>query len=165
MDNIENINYTNFIEGLLDTNNPIFQDLLAISDDKTALYICHPKHIFNKFIENDKTKQLEQVNWNSLNLKKLLRKKDFGYFTTQNIDEKKNQFTYINKKSTHMMESFIKMKIPEVCYPFTILEEKTINKQKFYSVRGIINCYQDGFEIAYNPAFKIIKSNKNQIKR
>lgn len=78
---------------------------------------------------------------------------------------KKNQFTYINKKSTHMMESFIKMKIPEVCYPFTILEEKTINKQKFYSVRGIINCYQDGFEIAYNPTFRNQKSQKNQIKR
>lgn len=163
--NLVKINYQEFINQKLEATNPIFLDLLQINNNNTALYICHPKHLFKIFKENDKTKQLEEVDWNLLNLKKLWRKKDFGYFNLDNVTEKKNQFSYITKKSVHMMETFLKYNIPEACYPFAILEEKTMGNKKLYFARGIINSYQDGFEIAYNPAYKIVKEENYQKKR
>lgn len=128
--------------------------LLTIRKEGNIIYICHPKHLFETIVENFNTKELRYVDFDNINVEKMFRLNDFGRYSIveQICSKKNNQFTYIMKKASHMIKKYQEEGVYQFSYPFVILEE--INSQieePHYFVRGIVDCNQEGFSIAFNP--------------
>lgn len=79
---------------------------------------------------------------------------DFGrYLIVEQICSKRNnQFTYIIKKASHMLKKYQEKGVSHFSYPFVILEEiyNGVDEPQYF-VRGIVNCSQKGFSLAFNP--------------
>lgn len=128
--------------------------LLKIREEGNVIYICHPKHLFEVMTEDPDTKQIRYVDFDSINVKKMIRLNDFGHYSIveQICSKEKNQFTYIMKKASHMIKKYQEEGVPQFSYPFAILEETYGGPgEPQYFVRGIINCNQEGFSLAFNP--------------
>lgn len=135
------------------------KSLLMIKKDGDKIYICHPRHLLNSMEEDSKTKEIKYVDFDDIDVEKMIRYNDFGCYSMveQLCSKKNNQYTYILKKASHMIKKYQQEGVSQFSYPFVILEE--INKQceePQYSVRGIVSCNQKGFSIAFNP--KAIKT-------
>lgn len=128
--------------------------LLTIRKEGNVIYICHPKHLFEVMKEDPDTKEIRYVDFNSINVEKMIRINDFGRYSIveQICSKKSNQFTYIMKKAYHMIKKYREEGVPQFSYPFVILE-KIYNgpEEPQYFVRGIVTCSQEGFSLAFNP--------------
>ncbi len=128
--------------------------LLTIRKDGNVIYICHPKHLFESMVEDVDTKEIKYVDFNSINVQKMFELNDFGHYSIveQICSRRNNQFTYIMKKASHMLKKYQEMGVSQFSYPFVILEEIDNGlAEPQYFVRGIVNCSQKGFSIAFNP--------------
>lgn len=121
------------------------KDLLTLTKENNLLYICHPRHIFERIIEDDKTKVVTDVDWNSININLISRYDDYGRFSI--IDEYfrsgKDQFTYVNKRFTNMLRKYSSKGNNNFTYPLAIIEEENDNNEKKYIPRGIICAKQN----------------------
>lgn len=128
--------------------------LLTIRRDGNIIYICHPKHLFESIIEDVDTKEIKYVDFDSINVKKMIELNDYGHYSIveQICSTTNNQFTYIMKKASHMMKKYKEIGLSQFSYPFVILEQiYNGSTEPQYYVRGIINCSQNGFSLAFNP--------------
>lgn len=146
----------------LDWENHNFSDesmeklkaMLSIRNDGNLIYICHPRHLFDFVSEDFRTKEIRYVDFNSINIAKMMRYNDFGRYSLvdQICYKSNNQFTYFLKKASHMMKKYQREGLLEFSFPFAVLEEIHNGFEKpQYFVRGIINCSQNGFSLAFNP--------------
>ncbi len=124
------------------------KDLLTITKENSLLYICHPRHIFERIIEDDKTKIIIGVDWDSINTSLITKYDDYGRFSI--VDEYfrsgKDQFTYVNKRFTNMLKKYSSKGNNDFTYPLAIIEEEKdrITNEKTYIPRGIICAKQGG---------------------
>lgn len=128
--------------------------LLTIRRDGNVIYICHPKHLFESMVEDVDTKEIKCVDFDSINVKKMIELNDFGCYSIveQTCSRRNNQFTYIMKKASYMIKRYEEKGISQFSYPFAILEEiYNGSAEPQYFVRGIVNCSQNGFSLAFNP--------------
>jgi len=128
--------------------------LLKIRREGNVIYICHPKHLFEVMTEDPDTKEIKHVDFDSINIEKLIKTNDFGRYSIveQICSPKNNQFTYIMKKASHMIRRYQEKGVSKFSYPFVILEEIYNGVEgPQYFVRGIVNCSQEGFSLAFNP--------------
>lgn len=128
--------------------------LLTIRTEGNMIYICHPSHLFETMLEDSNTKEIKYVDFDNINVQKMINLNDFGRYSIidQISPKKNNQFTYITKKASHMIKKYQEKGVSHFSYPFAILEE--INSELSepqYFVRGIIKCNQKGFSLAFNP--------------
>lgn len=129
--------------------------LLTIRKDGNVIYLCHPRHLFDTLLENPDTKEIESVDFDSINVERMLSINDFGRYSIveQICCRANNQFTYLMRKSSHMIKKYRNQGATQFSYPFAILEECYDERgQVSYFVRGIICCNQTGFKVAFNPA-------------
>lgn len=128
--------------------------LLKIRKEGNVIYICHPKHLFEAMKEDPDTKKIKYVDFDSINVEKLIKINDFGRYSIveQICSKTNNQFTYVMKKSSNMIKKYQEEGVSNFSYPFVILEEIDNGvEEPQYFVRGIINCSQEGFSLAFNP--------------
>lgn len=128
--------------------------LLSIRKEGNVIYICHPKHLLEVIIEDPNTKKIRYADFDNINVEKMIRLNDFGRYSIveQICSRKNNQFTYIMKKASHMINKPREEGSPKFSYPFVILEEIYNELEETqYFVRGIINCSQEGLSLAFNP--------------
>lgn len=128
--------------------------LLTIRKEGNVIYICHPKHLFDVMEEDPDTKEIKAVDFNRINVERMLQRKDFGrYSIVQQICCKRNnQFTYLWKRASHMIRKYQEEGTPQFSYPLAILEESNSDDgKKQYFVRGIVSFHQEGVLLAFNP--------------
>ncbi len=128
--------------------------MLSIRTEGNVIYLCHPRHLFDVLIENPETKMTQGVDWDSINVEKMIQYNDFGkYSIVEEICSKRNnQFTYLQKKATHMMKKYKEMGHSEWNYPVAILEEIDHGSNlPTYFARGIVNFSQERISLAFNP--------------
>lgn len=128
--------------------------LLEIRTEGNRVYICHPKHLFEVMEEDPDTKEIRYIDFDSINVEKMVRLNDFGCYSIveQICYKKNNQFTYIMKKALHMIKKYQKEGVSQFSYPFAILEEiyNEVEGPQYF-VRGLVNCSQEGFSLVFNP--------------
>lgn len=128
--------------------------LLKIRKEGNVIYICHPHHLLDKCVEDTDTKQLNMVDFDSINVEKMLQCNDFGRYSIveQICSKNNNQYTYFLRRASHMIKKYKEQGVTQFSYPLVVLEEISNGFDKpQYFVRGIINCSQDGFSLAFNP--------------
>lgn len=128
--------------------------LLTIRKNGNVIYICHPKHLFENMLEDVDTKEIKYVDFDSINVQKMIEFNDFGRYSIveQICSKRNNQFTYIIKKASHMMKKYQEKGVSHFSYPFVILEEIYNGAaESQYFVRGIVNFSQKGFSLVFNP--------------
>lgn len=147
------------IDGQIDKKDREKLDaLLKVYQDGNVIYLCHPKHLFNHYIENGDTKEISSVDWDSIDIDKMSKVNDYGRFSMveQCYSSGRYNYRYLTKKSSHMMRKYLSEGKVELVYPFVVLEEiyNASTNTSSYFVRGIICSNQDGFQIAFNPKNK-----------
>ena len=82
--------------------------LLKIRKEGNVIYICHPKHLFEAMKEDPDTKKIKYVDFDSINVEKLIKINDFGRYSIveQICSKTNNQFTYVMKKSSNMIKKY-----------------------------------------------------------
>lgn len=129
--------------------------LLTIYKDGNVIYLCHPKHLFEHYVENKETKEISMVDWNGIDINRMFHVNDYGHFSMveQCYSSGRYNYQYLRKKSSHMMRKYLSEGKVEMVYPFVVLEEiyNSSDNTSEYFVRGMICCNQDGFQIAFNP--------------
>lgn len=122
--------------------------MLSIRIDGDVIYLCHPRHLFDILVEDPETKMIQGVDWDSINVEKMMKYNDFGKYSAVN----QNQFGYLQKRATHMMKKYKEVGHSEWNYPIAILEEKDNGSSTpTYFARGIINFSQEGVSLVFNP--------------
>ena len=128
--------------------------MLSIQTEGNVIYLCHPRHLFEVLTEDPETKMVQGIDWDSINVEKMMGYNDFGkYSIVEEICYKKNnQFGYLQKRATHMIKRYKEMGHSEWNYPIAILEEiDNGTNPPTYFARGIINYSQEGISLAFNP--------------
>lgn len=137
-----------------DSSKEKLNAMLTITKEGNAIYICHPRHVFDEMVEDSDTKEVKSVNFDSINIDKMKQYNDFGcYYIVQQICSKSNnQFTYLMRRTTHMIKKYQSDGLSQTSYPLAIIEEidNGIEPAQYFA-RGIISCNQDGFSLAFNP--------------
>lgn len=126
------------------------QAMLSIWKDGNIIYLCHPNHLFDAKTDNYDTKEIAAINWDNINIEKMMKYNDFGRFSMVDQLSPKgvNQFNYLFKKVSHMLKED-----PQHICSLAILEESYGQDQEpRYFVRGIVSCSKDGILLAFNPA-------------
>lgn len=144
------------IEGQIDDKNKeIFNAILTIYKGGNVIYLCHPRHLFEHYVENKDTKEISAVDWDSIDVDKMFQINDYGKYSEveQFHSSGSYNYKYLLKRGSHMMKKYLNEGKVEMVYPFAVLEEiyNSSNHTFDYFVRGIICCNQDGFQIAFNP--------------
>ena len=123
--------------------------MLTIREEGHVIYICQPRHLFDSLTENPDTKEINCVDFDSINIEKMIQYNDFGRYSIveQICSKTNNQFTYLFKKSSHIINKYQSRGLSHLSFPFAILERT----YKGYFVRGIINCNKKGISLAFNP--------------
>ncbi len=128
--------------------------MLSIQTEGNLIYLCHPRHLFDELTEDSETKMITEVDWDSINVEKMIQYNDFGrYSIVEEICYKrKNQFDYLQRKAAHMMKKYQEKGYKEWSYPIAILEEVDHGlSAPTYFARGIVNFNQSGISFAFNP--------------
>ena len=130
------------------------QAMLSIRTEGNVIYLCHPRHLFDVLKEDSETKKIQGVDWDSINVEKMIKYNDFGkYSIVEEICSKRNnQFTYLQRRATHVMKKYKEMGHSEWNYPVAILEEidHGIHPPTYFA-RGIVSFSQEGISLAFNP--------------
>lgn len=134
------------------------KEMLMLHDEGNVIYICHAKHAFDFLIEDQDTKRINAVDWDSVNVSKMKSYRDYGEYSMmkQMFNKKDNQYTYLYNRARHFMNKY-RESDSQMQYPLAIIEEKYYGE---CVARGIISCSQDGFHLAFSP--KIIRKWPNE---
>lgn len=143
--------------------------LLTINDDKSIIYICNPKYIFNNLVSNKDTGEVLCVEWDNIDELKMLNSKNNYRYSI--IDQRYSLGNmgrdYIEKQGSIMKQISVSQGKSDFACSYAIVEE--INDRfspKSYFVRGIICVNQDSYQIAFNPQLiKNMEEKKNHQKR
>lgn len=127
--------------------------MLSIRTEGNVIYLCHPRHLFDVLVEDPKTKMVQGIDWDSINVEKMKQYNDFGKYSIVEENSKgHNQFNYLQKRAAHMIKKYKEMGHSEWNYPIAILEEIDNGSSiPTYFARGIVNCNQEGISLAFSP--------------
>lgn len=148
----ETLDYKN--NKLSDISLEKLKAMLMIKEEGNIIYICHPKHLFDFIIEDFDTKEIKYVDFNSINIEKMMKYNDYGRYSIveQICSKSNNQFTYVLKKASHMIKKYQDKGCPQFSFNFAVVEEIDNRfESPQYLVRGIISCNRNGFSLAFNP--------------
>ena len=142
------------------------RELITISDDRNLLYICHPRHIFERIEEDKETKVITAVDFDSLNFSLMTRYDDYGRFSILNqfYNKGNNQFTYLDKRFSNMLRKYRAKGKEDLAYPLAIIEEErsSFDGSCIYIPKGIICAKQNGILVYNNVKDKQDKMNSWQ---
>lgn len=133
----------------------LLQLLLRTRNEFSKIYICFPEHILDRMIVDFNTKNVKAVDFNSINVEKMLRYADFGCYTSddKNCSETNNPLNYLFNRAVHMIKKYRKYGTPQFSYPLVVLEATpTATGLTEYFIRGIISWHQNSFSVALNPS-------------
>ncbi len=133
------------------------EELLTIRRDGNIILLCHPRHVFDKIKEDNETKLISKVNWDSINIEKMEQANDFGRYSMveQICSREDNQFTYLQKRVCHAMEVSQDRGVEKPICPVAIIEG-VYSEQKYeydYYARGILCATKNGFAFGKSPNY------------
>lgn len=135
----------------------MLEALLTIRKEGNLIYICHPKHIFDMYVEDGNTKEVKRVNFRCLNVERMFKYNDCGRYSMvdQMCSKTNNQLTYLLKRASHMIKKQQQAGL-SLSYPLAVLEEDHSDFEVRYIARGIVSCDEKGIRVAFNP--EVIKT-------
>lgn len=141
--------------------------LLTIRVDGNILLLCHPRHIFEGVSEDFKTKIIDKVDWESINVEMMEKCQDYGRFSMveQICSPAKNQFAYLKKKAKHMMKRYKDLGIENFSYPIAVVEgvyDSSTDNYEYYA-RAIICITKNGFAFGQNPDYLYFDQQKESV--